>query len=331
MHRMDPAQKDRSMVNRSVKDDAPEQPCSGHLALQQAILQTVAYVDMYDYPLTEAEIHRYLVGLRATRAEVNQALVGSRGLKEHIERSGNYYFLTGRDHIVDIRQEREHTSRELWPHAVAYGRLASALPYVQMVAVTGSLAVDNVDDQGDIDFLIVTEVGRLWLCRALIILLVRAAARRGIWLCPNYFLSRRALHFDDHNLFAAHEIAQMVPISGQEIYHQLLRENPWVVDYLPNAFPQTRLSVNSNRSLPLPIRWGRRTGELVLRTPIGGRLERWEMNRKVRRFGQLPANETAFSPDYCKGHFEDHGQRTLAEFSGRLQQLAIVPEDTISE
>ena len=110
-----------------------------------------------------------------------------------------------------------------------------------MVAVTGSLAVNNVDAAADIDFLIVTEIGRLWLCRAMIIMLVKLAAKRGVWLCPNYFLSTRALHFDDRNLFSAHEIVQMVPISGRRVFRQLLEENQWVTDFLPNAYAALEL------------------------------------------------------------------------------------------
>jgi hypothetical protein len=314
-----------------MMDDATAGQLAEGSTLEQAILQTVAYVDMYDYPLTVAEIHRYLVCLPATETEVGQALENSHLVRRQLGKDGTYFFLAGREHIVETRRKREMVAGRLWPQALTYGRLASAIPYVKMVAVTGSLAVNNVDAAADIDFLIVTEIGRLWLCRAMIIMLVKLAAKRGVWLCPNYFLSTRALHFDDRNLFSAHEIVQMVPISGRRVFRQLLEENQWVTDFLPNAYAALQPLAHATESVPAPLKWGRKVGEAALRTPIGGRIERWEMNRKVSRFSQQPANETAFSADFCKGHFEDHGQRTLNEYASRIEKLAAEPGNVSSE
>lgn len=310
---------------------APYGKTSSLSTMEQAILQTVAYVDMYDYPLTASEIHRYLVGLPAALPEVEHALDNSRLVKGLLGKNGEYYFLAGRSHIVDIRRRRARTSKQLWPQAIHYGRLASALPFVSMIAVTGSLAVDNVDSQADVDYLIVTEPGRLWLCRAMVILLVRQAARRGIVLCPNYFLSESALSFEERNLFAAHEIVQMIPITGLKVYHQLLEENQWVVNILPNSGSEPPQMANLAKPLPAPVKGARRLGEVTLRTPPGGWLERWEMNRKVRRFSQQPALETAFSVDYCKGHFEDHGQQTLDQYADRLEKLSARSKERSSE
>jgi hypothetical protein len=204
---------------------------------------------------------------------------------------------------------------------MSYGRLASALPYVSMVAVTGSLAVNNVDANADIDFLIVTDLDRLWLSRAMVILLVRMAARRGITLCPNYFLSERALSFEERNLYTAHEIAQMVPIAGLKVYHRLRQINRWVTDFLPNVDANPGSIATPAESLPAPVRGARKLGQVALRTPPGNWLEQWEMNRKVRRFNQEVTSETAFSADYCKGHYDGHGQRTLDKFSLQWQKL----------
>ena len=78
--------------------------------MEQAILQTVTYVDMYDYPLTASEIHRYLVGVPAELPEVVQALDKSRLVKSLLGKDGEYFFLAGRPHIVDIRRRRARKS-----------------------------------------------------------------------------------------------------------------------------------------------------------------------------------------------------------------------------
>jgi hypothetical protein len=62
-------------------------------ALEQAVLQTLAYVDMYDYPLTVEEIHRYLIAVRATRTQVESALDNGRLIDDHIQKVEGYYFL----------------------------------------------------------------------------------------------------------------------------------------------------------------------------------------------------------------------------------------------
>jgi hypothetical protein len=194
----------------------------------------------------------------------------------------------------------------------------SQLPFVRMVAVTGALAMDNMAD-GDIDYLVITEPGRLWLCRALIVGLVRMAALKGTELCPNYFLSERALVLTERNLFTAHEVAQMVPLAGMETYQRMRDLNRWTDTYLPNAVgaPRRIASVEPSR------RRTRRIVERTLRSRVCAPLERWEMARKMEKLGTRSNGhaEAAFGPDWCKGHFGDHGQATLERYAERLGAL----------
>src|SRR5215218_10463103 len=120
-----------------------------------------------------------------------------------LTRRNGLYMLRGRDGLVETRRRRAADAARLWPEAVRYGRLLAELPFVRMVAVTGSLTRDNVTSGGDIDYLLVTAAGRVWVGRGLAGVVRRAVRRRGTHLCPNYVLSEQALMVGDRNLFTA--------------------------------------------------------------------------------------------------------------------------------
>src|SRR6266702_3468362 len=210
------------------------------LPLEQAVVRTVVYADVFDYPLQAAEIHRYLHGVAASWDATATALARCCARGNVLSQRDGFYTLAGREALVDLRRRRAVQAERLWPTAVKYGHAIAGLPFVRMVAVTGSLAWDNVNDAGDIDYLIVTEAGRLWLCRWLIAALVRLARLGGVRLCANYVLSTRALALEDRNLYVAYELARMTPIAGRGTYRRMRRANAWSEAYLPNAAPPPR-------------------------------------------------------------------------------------------
>lgn len=285
--------------------------------LVNAILQAIAYADVFDYPLTSAEIHRYLIGLMATRDEVEQVLQRIQFLSQ----ADGYFTLRGREALSDLRRQRERMTSELWPQARGYGRIIASLPFIRMVAVTGSLAMRNVDESADIDYLIITEPGRLWFCRAMVLLVGRLAALRGIHLCPNYLISLRTLVFPDKTLYTAHEIAQMVPLSGLDVYNLLLKQNDWMYSFLPNAQGVPSLDKSSTTPIHPPLAHPRL--EAMLRTAPFTILEHWEMDRKIKQLTQEQGTspELKFSPDICKGHAHLHQAHTQVALKERLNRL----------
>jgi hypothetical protein len=138
-------------------------------------------------------------------------------------------------------------------------------------------------------------------------------------VCPNFFLSERALALNDRTLFAAHELAQMVPIGGLRTYSRFRSMNGWSAGFLPNARGAPRLVDPGHRRRP----WSARLAEWAGRSAVGTRIERWEMRRKIRRFGNRanPSGEAAFGPDWCKGHFGGYGERVLEAFATRVRSL----------
>lgn len=292
--------------------------------LAWAILLTVSYSDLFDYPLQIPEVRRYLVGRTATDEEIEEVLASDRRLRGYLTRDRGFLCLAGRVGLAGKRLRRRANADRLWPSAVRYGKLIAGLPFVRMVGLTGALALRNVDESDDIDYFIVTETRRLWLTRALVIGVVRTAARLGVRLCPNYLLTERALSLNDRNLFAARELTQMVPLAGAVAYDALRRANQsWVSRYLPNAD-----GVPPSPHPLEPIEAGRLRGvaEAVLQRSWADPLENWEANRKMRRLSaglQFDRRgEVQYGRDWCKGHTQGYGTRTLRTYAARVEDLA---------
>lgn len=297
--------------------------------IETAIINSVSYVDAFDYPLTAAEIHRYLIQHRSTRGNVAAALARQSLGPNRLERSGDYYMLPGRERVVEIRRQRQAIALQLWPEAHRYGRIIARMPFVRMVAVTGSLAVNNAGPGEDIDYLIVTADDHLWVCRAFVILVVRWAAKNGILICPNYFLAERALRIQTKNLYTAHELTQMVPLAGMPVYQALRAANQWTEDFLPNAVGLPKLPGHSKPNNSA-ARTGSRLAEGLLGARHGRALDHWEMSRKVEKFRHHYQGwqEAEFSADVCKGHFNLHQHRAIQAYhrlvsNGKYESLHV--------
>jgi hypothetical protein len=287
--------------------------------LDQAILATVAYADIFDFPLDRPEIHRDLIGVAAS-AEATFAALDSLVARGRLVARAGMLTLPGREALLGIRRERRARATALWPLARRHGLRIARLPFVRLVAVSGSLAADNPDPRADLDYLIVTAPGRLWLVRAMTILLVRAARLRGVRLCPNYLLTTRALALSRRELYTAHELLQVAPLAGDATYRRLLAENDWVADWLPNRHRQA----SAAPTLPATATALGRAGEAALGGALGDRLETWEGRRKQRRFG-LGDHGARFTADICEGHYGRARRHVLGEFARRCAQLGIAP------
>jgi len=283
----------------------------------RAIFHTLAYADVFEFPLRAPEVYRYLTSTRATLEQVREVLAD----ETRFSQVGDYFTLRGREQIVETRKRRGRVAARLWPQATRYGQMIARLPYVRMVAVTGSLAMNNTDEGKDVDYMIVAAPNRLWICRALILLLARFSRMQGIRLCPNYLVTTNALAFQEKSLYVAHEVAQMIPVSGMEIYQEIRRLNAWIDDYLPNAsgVPELAQGVQSEEK-PFFLK---KLMEIVFNLPIGDRLENWEMNRKIKKlsYEQSSSSESYFSADVCKGHIDRHGENVAMALAARLADV----------
>lgn len=283
------------------------------MPLENAVVETLAYSDVFDYPLTIDELHRYCV-VSASRDEVEQCAA----INKEVSLCDGYYFLTGRDEIVVLRKRREFASRKIYKRAMFYGRILGRLPFIRMAALTGSLAVRNCDESADYDYMLVAKAGRVWTARVFALLLNRVANLLGETLCPNLIVSENRLEWKSRDLYSAREIEQMVLIHGEVVHLRLRVVNNWIQHYLPNI----TIDPEKVEEKKYPLQ---KLLEFFLQGSLGDKFEAWEMNRKIARFSNQAdfGTETNFNADICQGNFGHHGMWTIQKYQERLEKLRI--------
>lgn len=282
--------------------------------LQNAILETLAYSDVFDYPLTFDELHRYLT-ISAPRAELEACLSDM----SFVSTESGFYFLANRDETVHIRMAREQASKVAFQRACRYGYFLGSLPFVRMVALTGSLAMLNLSRDADMDYMLVTQPGRLWLARAFAVLFGRLIRITGDRICVNLLVSESALEWHPQDLYSAREMCQMVPLAGNDVYQRLRAVNAWTKSFLPNADSEPDLTSAVKRS-PVFQKWL----EIPLAGKFGDVLEAWAMHLQLKKITRTygSGNEANFSADLCQGNFHDHRRGTEESFNERLALLS---------
>jgi len=223
-----------------------------------AIIRTIIYSDIFDYPLTLEEIVKFLVG----ESEVGMGVVLNSLTKiiadsKQIDTDGEFYFLKGRKEIVELRKRRMGWSEKKWKIARGTAKKLRVIPMIKMVGITGALAMKNCKETDDIDLMVITVADRLWLTRLILYVLApilgirrRKPKEREVEdkICFNLFLEESSLQIQPENLFFAHEICQVKPIFWKDnIYEKFLWENQWVSNFLPNAKNSLKFKVQSSK------------------------------------------------------------------------------------
>lgn len=143
---------------------------------------------------------------------------------------------------------RTQTSLEKFKIAHRAAKLLRLLPTVRMIGVTGSLSMGNAGQDSDIDLLIVTVAGTLWITRLLAFAFLKFSAQVKLRrfgdtrvqdkLCLNLWLDENNMGFSQRaDIYTAHEILQVkILLDRGNTYQKFLKTNLWVREVFPNGF-----------------------------------------------------------------------------------------------
>ncbi|HTM69033.1 MAG TPA: hypothetical protein VL426_07110 [Candidatus Binatia bacterium] len=217
-------------------------------ALRRSLAATLAYFDLFDHPLTLAELlrHRYRfpgeTGEAPTAADALDALddpaFGGRD---------GFWHLAGRDELVAERERRHRLSEKKFARARRVARFLRLLPSVRLAAVCNSLAISGADEESDIDMFVVARPGTVWATRFVVASALAALGLRpdehthADKVCMSFYvaepeqdLSRFALAPDD--TYLRYWTATLVPLyDAGGAFARFSAANAWVRERLPGA------------------------------------------------------------------------------------------------
>jgi hypothetical protein len=216
--------------------------------LSRSIIATIAYYDVFDYPLTTFEIWKYLLNESSQSESATQGRISLEDIaktleveavKRYIGHSQGMYFLQGRRLLVKRRMRRGKLSiaKQKGVHRLVFW--LRFVPFVRMVALTGSLAMKNSEVSGDWDLLIILRSGHIWMGRALLTGLLQIFGKRrhgedvANRACLNYWITTQSLEIITKDLFSSNEYFFITPLFGFGEFQKFQEKNQWIERFRP--------------------------------------------------------------------------------------------------
>ena len=295
--------------------------------LEREILQTIAYFDVFSYPLTKEQLHLFLSRYRTTVLQLEESLHQLIQKKLILSSRDYFYSSTRSDDIVTVRLENEQHVSKMLKQARWISFLLQQVPFVRAVFITGSLSKHIAPDKSDIDFMIVTELKRLWICKMIITGFRRIFLFNSKYFCANLMVTEKAMYFPDHNYFTAVEIATTQVMWNTAAYKKYQNENVWIQQYLPNWKSLTDGMLVLSNSPAIIQKIFESVLNMFRLDTLNSNLMLTARNFWRRKHKNL--DETKFnsiircSPDISSVWHDDHQTHILEEFHQRLSAYGI--------
>lgn len=301
---------------------------------RENILATLAYFDIFKYPLTSGEIYLFLKS-KHHQADFDQAL---RYLVAHrsVYQFGNLYSLKNDSSLVTRRYNGNQKAAELIKVAHKIGDWLIRFPYVRGIAISGSLSKNYADENSDIDLFIITAKNRLWIARTLMHIFKKLTflVNKQDYFCMNYYIDEDQLEIREKTIYTATEVVTLIPLQGDTVVEQFYAANGWTREYLPNKI----MRISSAKPLKPSI--FKIVFEKLFNNFIGDAIDtllmkitsvRWSKKtaqKKVNSKGTVLAMDA--SKHYAKPDPANFQARVLALYEKRMSQIVIEPQNLLA-
>ncbi len=279
-------------------------------------LKVIIYFSIFKYPLTKEEIFSFSDAGKIEDIENQLKDLVEKGI---VFRFDNFYSDINDFDLVLRRLKGNRMAKDIMPKAIKKAKFIASFPYIESVSISGALSKGYYDDDGDIDFFIITSAKHLWLARTLLVIYKKLFLLNSKkYFCVNYFIGSNHLRIPEKNAFTATELLTLIPIFGDQVFNKFLGENIWAQKFYPNK------SVSKNYLLetfkkPLLSRYI----EFLTRNKLGLKLD--ILLRKITlktwksKFSHLNKNEFELAMkstnDVSKHHPQDFQNKVISKLN----------------
>jgi len=302
--------------------------------LAKSIIKTLAYYDIFSYPLTKEEIYICSNTNGDTKPSVFEELevLVSSGI---IYNNDKFYSINHNSHLIPKRIEGNNRAIKKMKTAKLFSKFISHFPYVRGVLLSGSISKGYMDEKADIDYFIITAPNRLWITRILLVLFKKMFLLNSYkFFCINYFISTTELEIEEKNIYTAIELSTLIPMYGADVYNDLYEANQWINQYVPNYPKRDVSNVPESRRKII-----QRFIEALLSSRLGDYFDDKVMKLFIRfdekRYGKLDEKtfKLAFKTrkNISKHHPNFYQKRVLESLRKKLEQLELKHNIALSE
>jgi len=295
---------------------------------QKAVYACLCYFDVFQHPLRFTEICEFS-SVSFSDSKVHTLLDELLHMQLIRSESGFYLLKQASGNNIQKRLRAEQGFRTKQKTIRRFARLVARFPFVQSVAISGSCSKGLLDEDGDVDYFIITSPNRLWLCRSILVTFKKLILFNSKkYFCVNYFLSADQLEIPDRNLFVACEISTLMPVSNKVLFENYLKHNHWVKAFLPNKKEYNAQFLRDE----LPVRPFSQVIEWVCSGKLGDALDRgffrYTLNTWEKKFSDFSKEEFDLNmrskKTVSKHHPRGFQKKVLQEFEDRISTLSVI-------
>lgn len=293
--------------------------------LRQAILKTIAFFDIFKYPLTAQEIWRYLYYPGGAAVDYTDVLSALKYLEPEnkIQYAQGFYFLSSDVDIVRLRKKKFLIAEPKLKKVKKYTKYLSVFKFIRGVAVSNTLALHNSRREADIDIFIITRHGKIWCARFFSLLPLEILRQRPSpgktqdRFCFSYYVDDKNLNIESwknkHDIYYIYWLATLLPVYDDGVFKNFWEQNQWIMNYLPNLTPGSTSKRLSCRPL---LRCSVFCPEHFIKS-----LQYKFMPPKLRQAAQRETSDVVLADGVIKLHLQDRRRDFQNQFDRKLYQL----------